>query len=45
MTIIGGFNNIQYALKSASNTGYLNMLKTVFSKNACKTCAFGMGGQ
>lgn len=45
MTIIGGFNNIQYALKAASQTGYLSMLKTVFSKNTCKTCAFGMGGQ
>ncbi|PLX04528.1 MAG: histidine kinase [Marinilabiliales bacterium] len=45
MTIIGGFNNIQYSLKAASKTGYLTMLRTVFSKNTCKTCAFGMGGQ
>ena len=45
MTIIGGFNNIQYSLKAASKTGYGKMLKAIFSRNACKTCAYGMGGQ
>ena len=42
---VSGFNSIIYALKIAKTVGFKNYLKSIKSKNACKTCAFGMGGQ
>ena len=34
-----------YSLKLASRVGWWKMWKAMRSKNACKTCAVGMGGQ
>lgn len=45
MTIGGGFKAIRYSLKAARKVGFMNMFQTVLSKNTCKTCALGMGGQ
>ena len=42
---IGGFRSIWYTIKIGFDVGYLKMLKTLISKNTCKTCALGMGGQ
>jgi molybdopterin-dependent oxidoreductase alpha subunit len=42
----GGFPAIQYALRMARGSGgLLRFFKAMRSKNACKTCALGMGGQ
>jgi molybdopterin-dependent oxidoreductase alpha subunit len=41
----GGWKAIGYSLKLASRVGWLNMWRAMRSKNACKTCAVGMGGQ
>ena len=42
---IGGFRSIWYTIKIGREVGFLKMLKTLVSKNTCKTCALGMGGQ
>ncbi len=41
----GGWQAIRYTLKIAQKVGTLKLLKSMWSKNACKTCALGMGGQ
>ena len=42
----GGWGSILYSLKMSRRAGgVIPMLKALFSKNACKTCALGMGGQ
>ena len=42
----GGFPAIFYTLKKAREAGgLLKLWKAMRSKNACKTCALGMGGQ
>ncbi len=42
----GGFHAIWYTLKKArASGGILNMYSALRAKNACKTCALGMGGQ
>ena len=42
----GGWPAILYVLKSARRTGGLwRMWKALRTRNACKTCALGMGGQ
>ncbi len=41
----GGWKAIGYSLKLASRVGWWNMWKAMRSKNTCKTCAVGMGGQ
>ncbi len=41
----GGFKAIGYTLKLASRVGWWKMWKAMRSRNACKTCALGMGGQ
>ncbi|XZE53647.1 FdhF/YdeP family oxidoreductase [Planctomycetaceae bacterium SH139] len=42
----GGFRAILYSLKKAREVGGpLKLYKAMRSKNACKTCALGMGGQ
>lgn len=41
----GGWQAVRYSLKSGSRVGMLRFWRVLRSKNACKTCAFGMGGQ
>jgi molybdopterin-dependent oxidoreductase alpha subunit len=42
----GGWGSILYSLKMSRRAGgVIPMLKALLSKNACKTCALGMGGQ
>ena len=42
----GGWSAIGYALKKARQAGgVLRMYRALRSKNTCKTCALGMGGQ
>jgi len=41
----GGWKAIYYSLKMANRVGWLKLWTAMRSKNACKTCALGMGGQ
>ncbi len=41
----GGWKAIAYSLKLAQRVGWWNMWKAMRSRNTCKTCAVGMGGQ
>ena len=41
----GGLSSIKYSLKVAQTVGYRNFWRSLRSKNTCKTCAYGMGGQ
>jgi len=41
----GGWQAIFYTLKTAHRAGWLKLWRAMRSKNACKTCALGMGGQ
>ncbi len=42
----GGWSAIQYAFRTARRSGGLvKFVKALSSRNACKTCALGMGGQ
>ncbi len=41
----GGFKAIKYSLNVARIVGFKKLFTTMFSKNSCKTCAYGMGGQ
>jgi molybdopterin-dependent oxidoreductase alpha subunit len=41
----GGWKAIGYTMQLASRVGWWKMWKALRSKNACKTCAVGMGGQ
>ncbi len=41
----GGFPAIFYTLNKAFEAGPVRLWKKMRSKNACKTCALGMGGQ
>jgi len=42
----GGWPSILYTLRKARQAGgFLALFKAMRSKNACKTCALGMGGQ
>jgi molybdopterin-dependent oxidoreductase alpha subunit len=46
VTTGGGFRAVVYTLKKAREAGgLLRFWKAMRSKNACKTCALGMGGQ
>ena len=42
---IGGFRSLLYTIKISRRVGLLNLFKAILSKNTCKTCALGMGGQ
>jgi molybdopterin-dependent oxidoreductase alpha subunit len=44
-TVGGGTKKILYALRTAQRIGLKNSAKALTSKNACKACALGMGGQ
>lgn len=41
----GGFKAIKYSLQASYRVGFLKMFRAMFSKNTCKSCALGMGGQ
>lgn len=41
----GGWQAIRYTLKKAREVGPVKLWRAMRSKNACKTCAVGMGGQ
>ena len=41
----GGFAALAYVLEKGRQTGYLKLYRRLRSKNTCKTCAVGMGGQ
>ena len=41
----GGTKKILYALRTATAMGVRNSAKALTSKNTCKACALGMGGQ
>jgi molybdopterin-dependent oxidoreductase alpha subunit len=41
----GGWAAIRYTFRMARKVGFWNLWKAMRSKNACKTCALGMGGQ
>jgi len=42
---VGGFHSIFYVLKRFLRLGPWRLWRSLRSKNACKTCALGMGGQ
>ncbi len=44
-TIGGGTKKILYTLQTAQRMGLRNAAKALTSKNACKACGYGMGGQ
>src|SRR3982750_1691274 len=41
----GGMAAMLYVAKKGKQAGYLKLYQRLRSKNACKTCALGMGGQ
>ena len=41
----GGWPAVRYAFDIAGRVGWLRLWRALRSKNACKTCALGMGGQ
>ena len=41
----GGWAAIRYTLRMANRVGWRGLWKVMRAKNACKTCALGMGGQ
>ncbi len=41
----GGMAAMLYVAKKGRQTGYLKLYQRLRSRNACKTCALGMGGQ
>ena len=41
----GGWHAIGYTLRKTWKAGPLRMFRAMSSRNACKTCALGMGGQ
>src|SRR4051794_35169942 len=45
MTSGGGWAAIVYSLRMANRVGWRRLWQAMRSKNACKTCALGMGGQ
>lgn len=45
MTSGGGWAAITYSLRMANRVGWRRLWRAMRSRNACKTCALGMGGQ
>ena len=41
----GGWAAIRYSIGKSFEAGFLPFWKRMFSRNTCKTCAYGMGGQ
>jgi molybdopterin-dependent oxidoreductase alpha subunit len=42
---VGGWKSIFYSLHVLQEVGLGSIARTITSKNTCKTCAYGMGGQ
>ena len=42
---VSGFSSIKDSLQIARTVGFRNFFRSISSKNTCKTCALGMGGQ
>ena len=42
---VSGFRSLGYSLKIAKEVGLRKFIQSANSKNTCKTCAYGMGGQ
>ena len=45
VTSAGGWRAIGYTIRMANRVGWVPMWRAMRSRNACKTCALGMGGQ
>ena len=45
MIVGGGFKAVRSVLRYAFAIGPINLFRAAYSKNACKACAFGTGGQ
>lgn len=45
MRVGGGYKALMYSLKASYSVGFIKMFQAMTSKNSCKTCAYGMGGQ
>lgn len=45
MTSAGGWTAVGYTLQTARHVGWVKLWRAMRSRNACKTCALGMGGQ
>jgi molybdopterin-dependent oxidoreductase alpha subunit len=45
MKSAGGWAAIYYSLRMAQRVGWFRLFSAMSSKNTCKTCALGMGGQ
>src|SRR5438132_1142255 len=41
----GGWAAIRYTLRMANRVGWRRLWRAMRTRNACKTCALGMGGQ
>ncbi len=41
----GGWHSVNYSLKVAGEVGVNKFVQSIRSKNTCKVCAYGMGGQ
>ena len=41
----GGWKAVRYTLETANRVGWMRLWRAMRSRNACKTCALGMGGQ
>lgn len=41
----GGWHSLVYTLKMGRKVGFTKLWKAMKTRNACKTCALGMGGQ
>ena len=41
----GGTKKVLYTLRSVQRLGLTNAAKALRSRNACKACGLGMGGQ
>jgi molybdopterin-dependent oxidoreductase alpha subunit len=44
-TYVGGWKSIFYSFHVLNEAGLGQIARTITSKNTCKTCAYGMGGQ
>ena len=44
-TVGGGVKKVLYTLQTVQRIGIAKSAKALNSKNACKACAYGMGGQ
>ena len=42
---VSGFGSVGYSLRVGKEVGFRKFFKSATSKNTCKTCAYGMGGQ